>query len=411
MPALKGAARPWRLCSDNHRPIDLVHSFEEESMLTRWINYWQALPRRNRIGAAVCLVVVIACIIGVVNEIIHLVSRPGSADAMPTTSVRDRAWSKTEPHLEQADRRAALALDRHLASIQTFLDERKPGCRAFAERLLSLRGKWELVKAEIGDGSAYAAFLQEAFGEHVFAAEDLEKAVSTAVRSYLAELENIDDDLLVRLRADLADEELPRTVIPALRSDQAWRGHYRELSKRVAGDLRTDLAVVAGRELFLWPASGVVTELTLRAGGAAASRLGLSGTILATGAASTWRTLGVGLVVAIVLDAVVSRIIRAAGYDAEEKVAERVAQTLLELGRTITDGDPEARATLEKLRAMLRDDPDAEVRTACSEAIRSIEAGTQLHGLRRELATISAARGSLRKETLRRLLHAHEVNP
>ncbi|HWG42865.1 MAG TPA: hypothetical protein VN688_08780 [Gemmataceae bacterium] len=377
--------------------------------MTRWMKHWQTLPPRNRAGAALCLAALIACIIALAYQIGGLVADiPTPVRTPDPAAVHGRVWNKTQPLLEQADRQAAQALDKHLASIHAFLDERQAGSRAFAEQMLSLRGKWELVKAEIGDNSDYAAFLQEAFDQHVFPMEDLEKAVDTAVRSYLAELESIDDDLLVRLRADLADDELPRLVIPALRSDQALRSHYHELSQRVAHDLRTDLTVVVARELFLWQASNVATDLTLKAGAAIAARLGVSSTILAAGAASTWRTLGVGLVVAIVLDAVVNRIIKAAGYDAEEQIAGRVEETLIALGRTITDGDPEARATLEKLKTMQREDPDAEVRAECAESIRSIEAGTQLYGLRRELSTISAARASLRKETLRRLIHESE---
>jgi hypothetical protein len=386
-------------------------------MITRLIRHLKAQPIHRHAIAALCLVVLIACIIAEVKLISALFASAPAADhkaappPVPTPTVRSRGWGKAEPLLEQADRQAALAIDKHLASIHAFLDERKPGSRAFAERLLSLRGKWELVIAQIGNDSDYAAFLQEAFEEHVFPMKDLEKAVAMAVRSYLAELDGIDDDLLVRLRADLSDDELPRTAIPALRSDQAFRNHYHELSQQVAQDLRTDLAVVAARELFLFEASNVATDLTLKAGAAVAARLGISSTILGAGAASTWQTLGVGLVVALVLDAVVNRIIKAAGYDAEERVAERVAQTLSDLGRTITDGDPQARATLEKLKAMQRDDPDADVRTACAEAVRSIEAGTQLYGLRREFTTINAARASLRKETLRRLIHESEVTP
>jgi hypothetical protein len=373
--------------------------------MSRWIKHWQSLPVRNRVGAAVCVVVLIAVIITLACQINELVADFRKED--PKT-LHSRAWSKTEPLLEKAERDADQALDKHLASIHAFLDERKAGSRAFAECLMGLKGKWELVKAEIGGGSGYDTFLQEAFAEHVFPMEDLEKTVATAVRSYLAELESIDDDLLVRLRADLADDELPRLAIPALGSDQALRSHYHELSRQVAQDLRTDLAVVASRELFLWEATNVATDLTIQVGAAIAARLGISSTILAGGAASTWQTLGVGLVVGIVLDAVVNRIIKAAGYDAEEQVAERVAQTLSDLGRTITDGDPQARATLEKLKAMQGDDPDAEVRAACAEAIKSIEVGTQLYGLRRELTKISAARASLRKETLRRLIHESE---
>jgi hypothetical protein len=326
-------------------------------------------------------------------------------------AIRARVWGKAEGLLAEAEQHSSDALDKHLASIHAFLDERKAGSRAFAERLLGLRGKWELLKSEIGSSGDYTAFLQEAFSEHLFPMEELEKAVAAAVQGYLAELDGLEDELLVRLRADLSDDERPRLAIPALRSEQVFRHSYHVLSRRVAQDLRTDLVVVAGRELFLWQATNVATELTLQVGTALTARLGVSGTILSAGAASTWRTLGVSLVVALVLDAVINRIIKAAGYDAEEQIAERVGQTLSDLGRTITDGDPEARATLEQLKTMQRDDPEPDVRSACAEAIQRIEAGTRLYGLRRELTKISAARASLRRETLRRLIHDPEVTP
>lgn len=377
--------------------------------MTRWIKHWQTLPPRNRAGAALCLAALIACLIALAYLIGDLVADIPKAVRTPDpAAVRSRVWSKTEPLLAQADRQAVLALDKHLASIHTFLQEHKAGSKAFAEQLLSLQGKWELVRAGIGNESDYADFLQKAFAEHLFPMEELEKVVDAAIRGYLAELESIDEDLLVRLRADLADDELPRLVIPVLRSDRALRNHYRELSQRVAQDLRTDLAFVAVRELFLWQASNVATDLTMQAGAAIAARMGISSTLLAGGAASTWQTLGVGLIVGFVLDAVVNQIVKAAGYDAEEKIAGRVEETLNVLGRTITDGDPQARATLEKLKTMQQNDPEPEVRTTCVEAIRSMEAGTQLYGLRRELAKIGAARVSLRKETLRRLIHESE---
>jgi hypothetical protein len=198
-------------------------------------------------------------------------------------AVLARTWQRAEPLLAEAKRQAALAMDKHLTSIHAFLDERKPGGRAFAERLLSLRGKWELVKSQIASGGdhEYAEFMSQAFRQHVFAAEDLEKAVSAAVRGFLAELDGIEDDMLVRLRANVADDELPvQSVIPAMRSDQALRSHYHDLTRQVGGDLRTDLAVVAGRELFLWEVTNIVTDLTLKAGSALAARLGVSSTIL-----------------------------------------------------------------------------------------------------------------------------------
>lgn len=379
------------------------------NFLSRWLKHWQTLPTRNKLGAALCLAALIAIITILVFQISGIVEDTGKGIPKPSPeAVHDRAWNKIQPPLEQADRKAAQALDKHLGSIHTFLQEHKAGSKAFAERLLSLRGTWELVKAEIGDDSDYTVFLKEAFAVHLFPMEELEKAVDAAVRGYLAELEAIDNELLVRLRADLADDELSQIAIPALRSDQAFHNHYRELSERVAQDLRTDLAVVAVRELFSWEAGNLATDLTMQAGAALASQMGISSAILEGGAASTWQTLAVGLAVGWVLDTVVNRIIKAAGYDAEEKIAGRVEERLSELGHTITDGDSEARATLKQLKTMQREDPAVEVRAECAEAIRSIEAGTQLYGLRRELTKISAARASLRRETLRRLMHESE---
>jgi hypothetical protein len=382
--------------------------------MTRWLDHCRDLPARNHIGAAISLVVLIASVLALAWQIRELATDQDGADPparQNPEAARARAWSKTKPLLDRADRDAALALDKHLASIHEFLDERHAGCRAFAARLLSLRGKWELVKSQLGSGSDYAAFLQQAFSEHVFPMDELEKAVATAIRSYLAELDRLDDELLVRLRTDLADGQLPQTILPALSSDQAFRRHYRELRQRVTQDVRADLALVAGRELFLWQATNVATDLTFKAGTALAGRLGLSSTILGAGAATSWRTLGVGIVLAIGLDAVADRIIKAVGYDAEEQLTARAARTLNDLGHTLTDGDPEACATLEKLKVMQLNDPDAEVRTACAEAIRSIEAGLQPYGLRRELTALTAARASVRREALRRLILVQEVSP
>jgi hypothetical protein len=378
----------------------------------------QTAGRRHRLRLALAAA---ACALALAFAALSTVASlsPGGWTGAPApaptgaAAVRARAWQRTQPLLDEADSQAAAALDRHLASIHAFLAARKPGARAFARQMLGLRGKWEFVKAQVAGGGQeqYALYLDQAFAEHVFAADDLEQAVAAAVKGYLAELDGVEERLLVKLRADLADDQLPgQAVLPALGSDQAFQDHYRELSRRLAGDLATDLAVVAGREAVLWESIPLATDLTLKAGAAVAARLGISGTILSAGAASSWRTLGVGLVVAIVLDAVINRIIQAAGYDAEQQIAERVGQTLDDLGTTITDGSPEARATLEQLQALERDDPDPDVRAASAKAVRSIEAGTQLYGLRRELTNIAAARAALRKETLRRFIQDKE-NP
>ena len=42
--------------------------------MTRWINHWQSLPKQNRIGASICMVVFIVVIITLVIQISDLVA-------------------------------------------------------------------------------------------------------------------------------------------------------------------------------------------------------------------------------------------------------------------------------------------------------------------------------------------------
>ena len=180
-----------------------------------------------------------------------------------------------------------------------------------------------------------------------------------AVHGYLSELVGIENQLLVRLRADLADSDLPiGEVIPALCSDTVFRNRFDAMVTHVVPLLDKDLKVTAGREVASFVGSEIATVITVRVGAAVMTRLGVSAGVVSAGAASSWATLGLGLV---------------AGYDAEERVAARVDEMLDDLGHMMVDGDPEAATTLEQLKRMQTDDPDQEVRTECTPERRRSE--------------------------------------
>src|SRR5947209_7068954 len=78
---------------------------------------------------------------------------PGSAGAtssLPTTldrqALRDRAWAKIAPRLDQADQAATREIDASLKRLNDFFADRKVGIRPFAGEILSLRGKWAFVR-------------------------------------------------------------------------------------------------------------------------------------------------------------------------------------------------------------------------------------------------------------------------
>jgi hypothetical protein len=329
-------------------------------------------------------------------------------------AVRERAWEKVGPLLAQAEQAGVVALDRHLVTVPAFLTERKQGTRAFAAQLLGLRGKWELIRTRFRSGGDddYAQWLSDQFAEKLFRGEELEKTVEAAVNAYLSELSGIDNQLLIRLRIDLADsDQQVQEAIPALGSDAILRERYDRMITTTLPLLHKDLKITAAREVISFVGSEIATAITIRIGAAVMARLGVSTSILTAGAASGWATFGIGLVAGLVVDQIIGQIIKAAGYDAEKKIAARVDETLDDIGRVITEGDPAARATLAKLQRMQQDDPDEEVRAACTRAVSLIENGCRLHGLRGELTKINAARASLRKEALFRLVHNPEVIP
>jgi len=324
--------------------------------------------------------------------------------------VRRQAWEKIAPRLAAAERESKSEIDRQLAPINQFFDERKKGSLEFARQVLSFSGKWVFVKSKLpfAEDDGHFTFLREAFETHLFAPDELRRCVESAVAGYIGRLAGIENRLLVQIRADLTERDLPLAqVMPALSGDEPFRREYQALLETVTRQIAGDLKIDFSRELASLVAGEVAANVALRVGTAVAARLGMSAGVLGIGAGSSWATFGVGLVAAVIIDAALAKAIRAAGYDAEKQVADMVDETLDHVRGLLIDGDPEARAVYEKLRRMERDDADATVRAECRAAADRIERSGNL-GLSRELEQIHAARTRLRTLTLRRMILAEE---
>ena len=353
---------------------------------------------------------------------------PGPVPPMPPidpAALQAQAWSKVEPLLAQAEKAGQAALDKHLASIRAFLTEHKQGSRPYAAALLGLKGKLRFLKSQLCRSDwawsipslnvrytpppdDYPPWLHAQFAEHLFSGEDLQHTVEAAARAYLAELEGIENQLLVRC-ADIADGDLTlKAVIPDLRSATLLKERYDALTTELLPTLTTDLHVSVAREVASWGTSALATAISLELAEALLTYLGVDAGILSAGAAASATTFFVSIVVAIAVDCVIHEILKSAGYDAEDKIAARVEHLLDDIGTVLCDGDPDARATLETLQRLARDDPSQEVRQAAAKAIPLIPAA-RLHGLRGELANVNAARASLRKEVLARIFRPLEV--
>ena len=322
-------------------------------------------------------------------------------------TVRDKAWQRAQALLAQAEQAGQAALDKHLAGIPAFLDERKKGSQTFAAKLLSLKGKYQLIKSKIRSNWAddYASWLATAFADHVFRSEELQQTIEATARAFLSELDGIDNHVLVQLRADTDSDLAAQSLIPALRSDTLLKARYDALTADVLPVLSRDLRVTAGREAVSWIAGDIAAAITLRVGAAVAARMGLSAGILSAGAAASWATLGVSVVACIAVDQVISLAIKHSGYAPEEKIAARVDDILDDIGRIIIDGQP--RPDFAALAGMRFDLANGIGTVPSDTFIGAID--TTSRGLRAELTLVHQARVSLRREILSRLIRNQEI--
>ncbi|AWM40136.1 hypothetical protein GobsT_14330 [Gemmata obscuriglobus] len=219
--------------------------------------------------------------------------------------------------LREADEKCEAAIEPRLRSVSEVLAKGRKGAKPFAEDALSMRGKWNALVG-LFDGRSHKEYVTDAFTRHVFSSDELRAAIEGAVRGYLLDIEGIEAEMLVRLRADLATGG---AGLPHLGTDEAFAQEYQRLLTAVATDLQTDLGLDVARLV----AGEVVSRVASQALTAAATQMGISLTVMGS---STAATLGVGAVVGIIADYIVGLVLEALGYDAAGEVQNRVEASL-----------------------------------------------------------------------------------
>jgi|SRR6185312_11847936 len=233
--------------------------------------------------------------------------------------------------LNEADAKSEKAIDARLKPMAKVFAKGRKGAKAFAEETISLKGKWQFVKGIVNGGESHRHYLSEAFGRHVFSSNELREAMQSSVRAYLDDIEGYESEMLVKLRADLADG--PAGSLPThIQGDEEFKREYKKLSALVVGELRLDMGVTVGREVGIVIAADVAANMALQAAKAAAAEMGISAGLLSTGVA----TLGVGIVLAFIIDAILDEVLKMAGYDPVAKIEKQVCETIDRMEQSLT---------------------------------------------------------------------------
>jgi hypothetical protein len=145
-----------------------------------------------------------------------------------------------------------------------------------------------LVADVLGGGHAHTDLVRRAFAVLVLAPGDLESRLGAAADGYLDAVQQAEDALLAEPRADLA--ALPTTLPLATPDRQALRESLGRAVASAVADARHGLAGDVAREVVAVVAGEVLARATLRLGAGATS----------------FTTLGAGLLAAVAVDRLIS---------------------------------------------------------------------------------------------------------
>jgi hypothetical protein len=320
------------------------------------------------------------------------------------------AWEKIQPHLSAAEKEANEVVNKHCDRVSDFFAERSKRARAFAERALSYGSKWAFAKSKLPftDGDGHRKYLHERFETLVFSSTELEEVLQSAVQGCVVDLQAIENALLVKVRADLSDDALG-AIREDLRfsTETAFREEYARAVENARKTIAKDLPVWAGREALTWVGADLTAPVIHSLAVSVIGRLGLSGGILGSGAASGAITLGGGVIAGLVIDALLDRLLLALGYDPAANIEKQVVEALEYCEELILDGKAAAEVG-QALRTpwlnaeTMRGNPPPALKKPAVPAKK--EAADEGEGLFYYLSVLSCERTILRNGAIKNLV-------
>jgi hypothetical protein len=191
-------------------------------------------------------------------------------------------------------------------------------------------------------------------------------------KRFLKELDEIENEFLVAVEQDLADSALPRSNLPKLVGKDAFVKHFRKEADRFEGRMNKHLRESAAQGLGSFIASEIASRVAARVALAAAARLGVSGAILSSSAATTVATFGLSVVAGIAVDYLLDVVLEALGYDPAGEVASQLNDGLDKLESSLLTPSKEHAMVISALVEAAEEDTDDGVKESCVGALREI---------------------------------------
>ena len=294
--------------------------------------------------------------------------------------------------LAWADEQSVEATRSFVSEINEFFESKTEKAELFSEQALSWTGQWKALSGR----EAHLVFLTEKFETLVFSQTELEAAVSNATEKFAQRLEEIDAQLIVRLNQKLGESKALEFHIPDLGDRLSQR------LSNVDDVFAQQQAIETGRMVTGKVFSTVVGRLSAKVVSAMATRIGISSTVLGTGAATSAMSACATLVIAIVVDRIVGWFTDWVS-DPKGKITDNIAAAIAETRKNIVKGDPQAWKVTRNLKSVSELHADDQIRKKAAEAIGSIQRSGNL-GLQFEIENFLEARSTIRKSELEKMV-------
>lgn len=264
----------------------------------------------------------------------------------PTAAAPLRTWTeRVDLHLNWAKRESDKCLNEQLAGLDQFFVAAKTGTPKFVDKALGWGGKWRclLDKVPFIKGDRHRAFLAQAFQDHIFTGAQLERTLTLTVAGFVTKIEAIENQLLVKIRQDAKDlpNEVPAAAFDAVKLKAAF------------DQALADANAKAGRQVHGEIAKEIVSMVTAEVLTQAAVKMSTSAGILGAGAASSWATLGAGLVIGVAADQIVSSVWNRVA-DPKGKLVKHVNAAIDNLQHRLVHGDGKVAGLRQHLQELAR---------------------------------------------------------
>lgn len=261
---------------------------------------------------------------------------PGQA---PVASGNERVNQIISRHLAWAGDAEAKGLGASLSSVREYFAEAAKGCRPFAEEALGWDSKLKLASDYFSRTNEHERFISERFEAMVLRVADLERLIQATATAYLQHLDDVDGQLLVKLKADLTD--LPSESFPEALDRDSITSALQVAVRDAVRSVQADFRGVVGREVLSFVAGEVVA--------AAATKFATSAGIIGVGTGSGVLTLGTGIAAGFAVDYLASKVYDAM-YDPTGAITHQMTAALKDIEKLVVNGDGRSPGLYQRLR-------------------------------------------------------------